>query len=429
MRKLVSLALLIVLGFTAGAQADSTQKRKEVEIKVGEDVMAFEANVNKETDMASMVFKVTAQMMKIQKQNQAAMNRINELERSGELSPEEAETRRELVEERTEESLEALEDIMETWGEAYEARMEAWGEAYAAKMEAWEEEAEKAEENGEPIPPMPPIPPVPMSPQGKKEVRNKIVITEEGVRVEADSTDEGDDSVAFELKEKEESFDKGLRKSKRVDRTEGYFDIHLGTNQQLEEGQFLIQDQPGELEFWNTSFNLGVGAKTRIGSPYSHFYIKYGTDFSWHNFNLVDDNVLDRGADGAVYNPVDSINFDENKYHIAYWNFPLMLQLDFSDVGEMDESWTFGLGGQIGFRINSKRELEYGSDRFDVVEETARDDFYTSAVRYGLLAQVGYGSLKLTASYDLNPFFRAGKGPSIGGFDYNMVNVTVGFTF
>jgi hypothetical protein len=446
MKKLILSGLCVVLGFTAMAQKDTTSKEKEVEIKVGGETMTFNADAGNGADLAATILKVTGQMMQIQQQNQKTLQSINKKEAAGEISAEEAEAQREALEDRTEESMEALENIMETWGDSFEESMEAWGEEYEATMEAWEEAAEAATANGEPVPPMPPVPPVPAAPpipsisdapkagDASKEARKKVIIDEDGVRVESDTT-EADGPVEFRIKEKDkEEGEDGIdwdgleqRSTQKIDRTESYFDIHFGFNQNLEEGQYLIEDVPGELDLGlSTSFNLGLGYKTRIGSPYSKLYVKYGVDFSWHNFRLNNNQVLDRTNQRAVFRTVDSVNFDKSKYHTAYFNVPLMLQLDFSEVGDRDESWTLGLGGYGGVRINSKRELEYSSALYDEVEEKTKDDFYTSRIRYGVMAQVGYGSFKVTATYDLNPFFRDGKGPS--PFAYNMLNLTVGFT-
>ena len=101
-----------------------------------------------------------------------------------------------------------------------------------------------------------------------------------------------------------------------------------------------------------------------------------------------------------------------------------MLQFDFSEAGDRDEAFTIGVGGYGGVRLMAKRELEYSPPVYRKVEEKAYDDFFTNQFRYGLMAQVGYKSFKVTASYDMNEFFRDNKGPGA----YNMMNVTLGFS-
>jgi hypothetical protein len=242
----------------------------------------------------------------------------------------------------------------------------------------------------------------------------------------ADSADSVEDSAKDALSFLEKRGLGSESKSKKLERTESYLDIGFGFNQNLEEGQFLVQDIPGETNFWKSSyFHLGTGGKTRLGNPYSKLYLKYGIDFSWNTFHPIGSDVLRRGDTAAFFAPVDTgQSYETNKFSIAYFNVPVMFQLDFSEVGERDESFTLGLGGYAGIRMRGKRELEYATPTFERVEEEVRDDFYTSQFRYGLMAEVGYGNFKLRAQYDLNPFFRQSRGPA-----YNLASLGLTLTF
>lgn len=417
MKKLVLLALALSTIGTAQAQKDSTEKKRKVEIT--DSTMVIEVESEKQLDGASMTEMIglmSKRVMKMQREHKETMAKIERMRKNGEISDEEAEERMEEAQERLEESMEVFEEAMENWGESFGARMEAWGEQYAAQMEQWEAEVEKAEEAGEATPPMPPVPPLPETPVTPQSPKDAQVEKEEEKIIE------------FRFKDDEEEEVDEHKKSVSLERTETYLDLHFGFNQNLEDQQFLIEDEPGEQDLWkSTSFQLGLGGKTRLGSPYSKSYLKWGGEFSWHNFRLTDNYFLDQDANNAFYNQADSgTTFDKSKYHIAYFNLPVMYQLDFSQMGERDESWTFGVGGYAGIRLNAKRELEYTTTNSEEIEETAEADFYTTRIRYGVMAQVGYGSFKVSASYDLNPFFRSGRGPVPG--DYNMINLSVGLT-
>lgn len=417
MKKLVLFALALSTLSTAQAQQDSTKQKRKVVITDSTMVIEVESEKDLEgANLTDMIGMMTKQVVKMQREHKAAQAKIEAMHKNGEISAEEAEERMEEAQERLEEGMEVFEEAMENWGEAYGSRMEAWGEQYAAQMENWEAQVEKAEESGAPVPPMPPVPPLPPLPNSPDAPGAP------GAEMDKDK----DKIIELRFKNLEE---KGHPdKSKSLDRTEGYLDLHFGFNQNLEDQQFLIEDEPGEQNIWkSTSFQLGFGGKTRLGNPYSKSYLKWGGEFSWHNFRLTDNYYLDQNANNALYSQADSgTNFTKSKYHIAYFNLPVMYQLDFSEVGERDESWTFGVGGYAGVRINSKRELEYTTANLEEVEETAKADFYTTRIRYGVMAQVGYGSFKISASYDLNPFFRESRGPVPG--NYNMVNLSVGFT-
>lgn len=428
MKKSIVLALLVAAGFGLQAQSD-TSATKPIELQIDENTINF--NAPKDANLATMIGFATEQVTRLQANHERILMRIDQQEKAGKLSAEEAEVLREKANESFEASMESFEDHMENWGESYAERLEAWADEYEAGMEAWSEEMERSAEadtanlgQAPKIPPMPPIPPMPGVEQdsGKK----KIIISKDGVII-------GDKEIEIESEEEEEDldasdlFERLSKKSKSIKRTEDYFDIALGFNQQLDGGQNIITSGPAEQDFWkSTSFNLGAGYKTRIGNPYSKFYIKYGIDFSWHNFRLNGSDVLASSPDSSYFTNLGVSNvYEKNKYHIAYFNIPLMLQLDFSEAGDRDEAFTIGLGGYGGVRLLAKRELEYSTPVYRRVEEKAYDDFFTNQFRYGLMAQVGYKGFKVTATYDINEFFREGKGPGT----YNMANLTLGWTF
>lgn len=429
----MALAFVLV-GFGSQAQTD-TNSRRAIEIQIEENTITFDADHQKlgEADLATLIGFATREMRKMQAKQQQIMAKIDQLEAQGKLSDEEADELREKAEDNFDEGMEHFEEVMETWGEAYGARMESWAEKFAKGMESWAEEVERNLGNDSTMastPPPPPIPPLPNmagessdtieAPQMKK----RIVISKDGVILKDNQDQEEEiNEMEFEFKD---LFDKGkVKKSKKIKRTEDYFDIGFGFNQQLDEGQYLVEDVAGQLNFWrSTSFNLGYGWKSRIGNPYSKFYVKYGVDFSWHNFNLDGNEVLINNGSAAAFDNTSGISgYEKNKYHIAYLNVPVMFQLDFSDAGERDEAFTLGIGGYAGVRLLAKTETEFNTAQYRRVETKTYDDFYTQQFRYGLMTQIGFNSFKITASYDLNEFFRAGRGPA-----YNMVNVGIGWT-
>jgi hypothetical protein len=435
MKKPLILALtLAFIGFGAQAQNDSNARRS-VEIQIEANTITFDADDSKldKGDLATMIGFATQEVGKMQVKQQRILAKIDQLEAQGKLSEEEADELRDKAEDNFEEGMEHFEEVMEQWGEAYGERMEKWAEKFASGMESWGEEMERSLENDSTMASAPPVPPVPPLPNMSGEsndsteafpVKKKIVISKDGVILrDNESNEEEVSEMEFEFKD---LFDQGKRKkSKKIKRTEDYFDIGIGFNQQLEDGQYLVEDIAGQLEFWKSiSFNLGYGAKSRIGNPYSKVYVKYGVDFSWHNFHLDGNEMLINDGSAATFESApDILAFEENKYHIAYFNIPVMLQLDFSEAGDRDEAFTFGLGGYAGIRLLAKTETEYNTAQYERVEVKVYDDFFTQQFRYGVMTQIGFDSFKITASYDLNEFFRSNKGPA-----YNMVNIGIGWT-
>ena len=434
------LALAVALPFTElMAQPTEKNKKEDVEIEIHDNRITIEAqdldNLS-QMDLNSIIKQVAKRAQVIVQQQEELMAKVNKQLANDEITEEEAEEMRDMITDRTEESMEMIGSMMEAWGENYETRMEAWEAAYEAKMEAWEAEVEARAERGEfSIPPIPALPPIPHEAPttaggDTSSQAPRVIIDGKGITIKKGKDGDKPFALRFEEEMKDnEGKDQEPRHEKPkhddVDRPESYFDIHLGFNQMLKNGENFITDESEELKFWkSTAFELGLGAKTRIGSPASKLYLKYGAEVSWHNFRLTGNNTLQKLENDVKIIKDTTRSISMTKYHIAYFNIPLMLQLDFSEVGERDESFTLGAGGYAGIRLNAKRELEYSNDIFDEAEEKVQSDFFTNQFRYGLMAQIGWDSFKITAKYDLNEFFEAGKGP-----DYQMAQVSVGFTF
>ncbi len=431
-----AMCVLAMLGaFAAISQPTGKENKEEVEIEIQGKKIIIEADDPSKligVDLNKLIADVYKQAAEIEKKRAETLERIDRQLAAGDITREEAEELKEQANERAEDSGEMLEDVMESWGEAYEARWEAWAEAYETKMEAWEVEMEARTEAGEPVPPMPPLPPLPgMKPTPPPVVMdtdsNKtVIINEDGIIIKRKNGSKEPFALRFDQEDTDDE-----PENKKIHRTGAYLDIHfLGFNQQLVDGSSALPSTgPQALNFWrSTSFAIGFGWKSRLGNPFSKFYIKYGLEMSAHNFRLTDNHVLALSQDslnpGVVFEERNNVtNFNKSKYYISYFNIPVMFQMDFSEVGETDESFTVGLGGYGGIRMVAKRELEYTTNDFRELEEKAYDDFFTTRYRYGLMAQVGWNAFKVTASYDLNPFFEENRGPN-----YNMFNLALGLT-
>lgn len=427
MKKLITTGLMCLALTYAWAQPEDEKKREEVEIEINGSTITIEADDLErlsEVDLNTIVAAVTERSLQIQRQQRQLLAQVDRQLANGEITEEQASEMREMINEHTEESMEVIGELMEAWGENYEERMEVWADEYEASMEAWEDEVDaRAEEGNFVMPPLPPMPPMPQSAPKKR--TQKIIINEEGIIVQKGEDGEEPFALRFEDEEEDEDGEDPSNESRSIDRTNGYFDINWGFNQQLAGGESFITDGPEELDFWRShEFNFGFGGKTRIGSPYSKLYVKWGGEFSFHGFRLLGNNSLQRDAnDDAVIQMDTGKSIDKSKYNISYFNVPVMLQLDFSDVGDIDESFTLGVGGYAGVRLSSRRVLHYSTAQYNEIEENIKGDFNTNQFRYGVMAQVGWDAFKLTAKYDLNQFFKDGQGP-----DYQVASITLGFT-
>lgn len=416
--------------YGAWAQPDDKKKDETVEIEISGNKVTIQADDMEnlsEVDLNTIIREVTMRSIQIQKQQQELLAQVDKQEANGDITHEQAEEMREMINEHTEESMEMVGELMEAWGDSYEERMEAWGDEYEASMEAWEAEVEARTEAGNyqmpPLPPLPPLPPASASAPEDGKKSQKIIINEEGIIIQ--KGENGEEPFAWKFDEDDDTDDEPSNRPRKIDRTNGYFDINWGFDQQLAGGSSFITDGPEELDFWRSHvFDFGFGGKTRVGSPYSKFYIKWGGEFSFNGFRLLENNTLQKDANGDVVIQADSGKaVDKSKYNIAYFSVPVMLQLDFSDVGQMDESFTIGVGGYAGVRLSSRRVLRYSTPQYSEIKEDIKGDLNTNQFRYGVMAQIGWDAFKITAKYDLNSFFKEGKGP-----DYQVAAITFGFT-
>ena len=433
---LLACAFTLASGLPALAQEDSTKtKKKEVEIEIKNDELSVEADdLENFSNLNEFIREVTRRAMVLQKQHREMMENIDEREEKGEISEEKADKLREAATERMEESVEALEEMMES---GTEEQWETWAESYEQSMEAWSEQMEAMPDSAGPVmAPIPPIPPLPPFSMGKEEMIDsamaesgkgkKFIISTDGIEVIEGESD--DDTFSLRFKEKpQQDPKKEEEEESEPDATQSYFDFNIGFAQNLAGGTDFITDGPQEQNFWRSNIvDIGFGNKTRIGKPNSVLYIKYGLEVSWLDFVLTNDNALAFDADGnTVFRDDPNRNMERSKYKIAYFNIPVMLQLDFTkNVHDMDESFTMGVGGYGGIRMSAKRKLEYNDDNFDEIEQVARGDLNTNLLRYGVMGQVGWKNFKVTGRYDLNGFFQDGKGP-----DYQVASIAIGWTW
>lgn len=423
MKKQFLLAFVFVLGLgVAQAQPENQKDSLDVEVEVNDAVEVSTMNLNK------IIKEVIEKTAKIQKDQKMMLDRVNKQEEAGEITAEEAEDKRDNINDQAEASMDKVEGMMERWGESYGEKWEAWAEEFEGNMEA-------NKNGGDLIPEIPIMPPLPQdgfsdiapADSTKKKRTQKIIISEDGITIK--DGEEGDRPFALEFEDNDDDDDDEDRKTDKIERTVGYSDINFGFNQILEGGQYQVIDEPAEQQFWkSTTFELGGGWKTRIGSPYSKVYLKYGGEFSWHNFRLKGNNIISKEqgtTEGASFS-ADSNSISKSKFEIVYFNIPVMLQLDLSKVGDVDESFTLGVGGYGGIRLTSRRRLEFNDFEGSSVESEIKNDFFSNPFRYGAMAQVGWGSFKLTAKYDLSTFFEANKDFNK---DFQMASVAFGWSF
>jgi hypothetical protein len=334
------------------------------------------------------------------------MKAINKEVEAGKMSKAEAEKQREKLVEETERKLEVLEREMEAAGESLGSQVEERveveierslkGEENQDFAEKWESEARAFEENSS----------------------SDIELgwdQEEG---------QGGDEDEWEWDEDWE-WDK---KKKNQNPTNFIFDFHLGFNTLLDDNGNMLEGG-AQLDDWRSNiYEIGFNGKTRMGSSSSKAYIKYGVSFSWHDWTLRGGNVINKDSanGGSIQFLKSDLNVRHSEWRAAFVNVPIMLQLDLSERG-MDNGFTLGVGGYGGLRMYSVREIKYNDFADDRTKTKEYNNLFMNNWRYGLMAQIGFNSFKITAQYDMNPLFRESHSPSQG--DLRNLNLTIGWSF
>jgi hypothetical protein len=267
-----------------------------------------------------------------------------------------------------------------------------------------------------------------------KTVRKKMRIVIKGSGDEEQEIEGGEELE----NEKDWHFDfdweKGWKNGKKWDeerrkedskRTRMVIDFHGGVNLLLDD-KGKLPENSARLDEWKSNvWELGFSGKTRmVGKS----YVKYGLSFSWHDWTLRGKNIIDKDFLGnrQVVFLESGYNVKHSEWRSMFMNFPTMLQLDFSREGT-DKGLTIGAGGYGGVRLYTLRELRYEDLNNESNWEHNYNNYFMNNWRYGLMAQLGYGSFKLTAQYDINPLFRT-KNESVDG-NWNNWCFTLGWTW
>lgn len=260
----------------------------------------------------------------------------------------------------------------------------------------------------------------------------KIVIKgsgDEEIELEGSEELEGEENWHFDF-----DWEKGWKNGKKWDekrrkedskRTRLVIDVHGGVNLPLDD-KGKLPENSARLDEWKSNvWELGVSGKTRM---VGRAYVKYGFSFSWHDWTLRGKNTIDKDLLGSrqVVFLESEYNVKHSEWRSMFLNLPVMLQLDFSREGT-DKGWTIGAGGYGGVRLYTLRELRYEDLNNEYNREFNYNNYFMNNWRYGLMAQLGYGSFKMTAQYDMNRLFRT-KNESVDGNWHNWC-FTLGWTW
>lgn len=258
------------------------------------------------------------------------------------------------------------------------------------------------------------------------EVRIKLGGLE--VDVDPDEVDDWDEDDWYDRK-------KVTYETERVNRTTHHFNIDLGINNWLEDGNFPdANNAPYSVKpFGSWYIALNSTNRSWIGGP---LFLEWGGGISWYNWKLQDADVIIReDTENIVFETAPpEINGSKSKLTASYINLHAVPMFDFSrgrrKVTSISSSgikikrysrkgFRFGVGGYAGLRIGSHTKFKY-KENGDKEKDKERDNFFLENFRYGLRAQVGWKGIELFGMYDLNNVFSAGRGPELNAITFGI---------
>lgn len=304
---------------------------------------------------------------------------IEALVEAGTISEEEGEKRIEELEESFQVRMERFGESMEAWGEEFGEKMEDWGEEFSKK---WEQRAEDLEKS-----------------------------IEDGVASELDIKRDFDQEVP-EAPEAPEASKKKKSNKTRFD----VFEFHLGSNSFRDaSGNSSITD--GMISQWESlGTRVVFGNKHKIGGASSPIVLQTGFAFETVGFSFTGDKTLvkvDPTTSGAsatteIQDVVGVTDIRRNRFDQTYFELPVMLHLDFSQRGKVDDSFSIGAGAFAGVRIAGSNLIQGSDSEGSRIQIRTNNDYNTHLFRFGLQGQLGYKSWKVTGRLDARTFFQEG---------------------
>lgn len=135
--------------------------------------------------------------------------------------------------------------------------------------------------------------------------------------------------------------------------------------------------------------------------------MRVGVDVSWYNFMFEGNRFIEKGPERVQF-PLSATPLSRSKLTVSYLDFSLTPKL----VIRRGFISHIAAGGYVGYRIGSYARLRREDGRL-----RDRTNFYLTDLRYGWSAELGFRKFPdLFFQYDLNPLFRAGRGPEINAF-------------
>lgn len=237
----------------------------------------------------------------------------------------------------------------------------------------------------------------------------------------ADWFDDGDiDDGALDFINPKKSRKQAKKLQEKL-RTYGSVDINWGLSSLLD-AEFFIPSGNDELNTWGSNqFAVAFSRVNTLGPNRSLFKLKYGLAFQWNKYTLDGRYIWQQNTNVTEVVPFE-LPTKSASLHVNYLTVPVMLLFDTSRNIKNKKGFILGAGGYFGVRTRSRTRVSYTDLANNEVFMRTKGHFFLNDFKYGIMAQAGVGNFRITAEYDLNNFFRDGRGEV-----YNRAAITIGW--
>lgn len=161
-------------------------------------------------------------------------------------------------------------------------------------------------------------------------------------------------------------------------------------------------------------FEWGVAARTPFSKTNNKWGIRYGLGFKYNGLATTQNQEFVVAGNETVTEPsAHDLRNNYAYFRNTYINIPI--SLDFTTTSKTynqanrrfttKEGINFGIGGYVGYNINSKQFIRYENANGYKISEKQKGNWNVNDFNYGLTAYAGKDHIKLVVKYDLSPVF------------------------
>ena len=164
--------------------------------------------------------------------------------------------------------------------------------------------------------------------------------------------------------------------------------------------------------------SINTHLEPRIGGPSSPLHLRTGLEFAFNNYMFDKNVVLRDEGDQAVFFLDPEQTYMKTKLATSSVNLPLMITLKFKN-SRGKNAFSIGAGGFVGHRLGAHTKVKYAENGRNN-KDKERGNFNLTDVQYGTNFLLSFGSLQLFAKYNMNPLFRANRGPEVNTVSFGL---------